>query len=101
MEKVSVMVIDPKDNVGIALSEALPAGETVFSGGRAIKALDRIPTGHKIAISDIDPGGYIIKFGEVIGQAKRPIKKGEHVHIHNVLDITEQLAQQSKKGGEA
>lgn len=49
-----------------------------------INAKNDIPIFHKIAIKDILTGENIIKYGEVIGRAKKNIHKGEYVHIHNV-----------------
>ena len=40
--------------------------------------------GHKYALRDIKCGEDIIKYGNPIGHATRDIKKGEHVHTHNV-----------------
>ena len=61
------IIINEKDNVGVRL-----VGN------------DKIPTGHKFALSDINKGEYIIKYGEIIGRATADIKKGEWVHSHNV-----------------
>ncbi|MBQ3553185.1 MAG: altronate dehydratase [Clostridia bacterium] len=43
-----------------------------------------IENGHKYALSDIASGEQIIKYGFPIGVAKCDIKKGEHVHTHNL-----------------
>ena len=40
--------------------------------------------GHKYALRDIKCGEDIIKYGNPIGHAVCDIKKGEHVHTHNV-----------------
>ena len=40
--------------------------------------------GHKYAVCDISAGENIIKYGNPIGHATENIKKGEHVHSHNV-----------------
>lgn len=40
--------------------------------------------GHKYALRDIAEGENIIKYGNPIGHAIAPIKKGEHVHTHNI-----------------
>ncbi len=40
--------------------------------------------GHKVALCDIKSGEDIIKYGCSIGHAVADIKKGEHVHTHNV-----------------
>jgi len=40
--------------------------------------------GHKYALCDIAQGENIIKYGQPIGHATTDIKKGEHVHTHNI-----------------
>ena len=40
--------------------------------------------GHKYALCDIAEGENVIKYGMPIGHAICAIKKGEHVHVHNV-----------------
>ena len=49
-----------------------------------IKVLNDIPIGHKIALRDIAPGEGVVKYGVDIGKVVAPIKKGEHVHVHNL-----------------
>ncbi len=43
-----------------------------------------ITNGHKYAVRDIHKGSDVIKYGEAIGFATQDIKKGEHVHTHNL-----------------
>lgn len=43
-----------------------------------------LDNGHKYAICDISAGENIIKYGAPIGHATCDIKKGEHVHSHNL-----------------
>lgn len=43
-----------------------------------------LENGHKYALKDIAKGENIIKYGYPIGHATDDIKKGEHVHTHNV-----------------
>ena len=40
--------------------------------------------GHKYALCDIKSGENIIKYGNPIGHATADIKKGEHIHTHNM-----------------
>ena len=86
--KTQVIVINEKDNVGIAL-KPLNAGTkvSVKVQGRIekMKLLSDIPMGHKFAIRDMEEGGAVIKYGEPIGQTTAKITRGEHVHIHNVV----------------
>ena len=43
-----------------------------------------LENGHKYALCDIKCGEDIIKYGNPIGHATEDIKKGDHVHSHNV-----------------
>lgn len=43
-----------------------------------------VDNGHKYAVRDIKRGENIIKYGQPIGHALADIKKGEHVHSHNL-----------------
>ncbi|WP_373425375.1 UxaA family hydrolase [Paracholeplasma vituli] len=49
-----------------------------------ITLLDDVSKGHKIAIKDIHLGEDVIKYGYPIGRATCDIRKGAHVHVHNV-----------------
>jgi (2R)-sulfolactate sulfo-lyase subunit alpha len=68
----------------------IKAGSTVSGRslhGKAkpkLKSLMDIPLGHKIALQNFKAGDTIIKYGQDIGKVVAPIKKGEHVHVHNV-----------------
>ena len=75
--------IDPKDNVGIVLEHVEP-GDEICIGDLAVTALESIDLPHKIALIDFAVGDYVLKYGAVIGYATQPIKKGQHVHVHNV-----------------
>ena len=78
-----VLQIHPADNVGVAL-EDLDTGITVAVSGRSTLLLKPIPRGHKFALESIKQGGNVLKFGQPIGHATKPIAAGEHVHVHNV-----------------
>ena len=49
-----------------------------------VEALADIPLGHKIALDIHDVDGKVIKYGHSIGKVVAAIKKGDHVHIHNL-----------------
>lgn len=86
----NLLLLDPKDNVAVALS-AIQEGQPLEIGQYRITARRAIPLGHKVALRDIAEGGEVVKYGEDIGRAKALIRAGEHVHIHNVLDVTEEV----------
>ncbi len=73
------------DNVAVAL-EDLPAGMPLGDG--AISTRCPIPLGHKVALFIIAPGVPVVKCGQPIGTAIKSIAPGEHVHIHNVSELS-------------
>ena len=50
----------------------------------ALQNMPGIPAGHKFALRDIAEGEDIIKYGNPIGHAIRPIRKGELVDHNNI-----------------
>jgi altronate hydrolase len=73
-----VLRLHPDDNVIVSVDPILPG--SVADG---VKAVSRVPKGHKMATKDIAEGAPVLKFGQIIGFAKLPIRPGEHVHEHN------------------
>ena len=49
-----------------------------------IQSINNISLGHKIALKDLKEGDTILKYGHDIGKVVASIKKGDHVHVHNV-----------------
>lgn len=82
----AVVVLDETDNVGVAL-RAIAPGEMLTIGERVLAATDRIPTGHKIALSGIPSGQRVVKYGQTIGKASLAIQPGSHVHVHNLAFV--------------
>lgn len=75
--------IHEDDNVIVAL-KIIAEGETIEVSGQKLCALQEIPAGHKMAVSDIKEGEPVIKYGCRIGVAKEEIKAGQWIHTHNV-----------------
>jgi arabinonate dehydratase len=69
------------DNVVIALAD-LDAGSTV--DGVPVPLPQKVSRGHKIAIRALAEGENVLRYGQIIGQAKSAIAPGEHVHVHNL-----------------
>src|SRR5687768_4386832 len=70
------------DNVAVA-KVAFSAG-MALNGSISIVTDRAIPAGHKVAVSEIGEGEAILKYGQLIGYARKRIGPGEHVHTHNV-----------------
>src|SRR5260370_31374590 len=73
--------LNAEDNVMVAVDEIHPGDNP--AGGPVASA--RVPKGHKLATAQIETGAPILKFGQIIGFAARPIAAGEWVHEHNVV----------------
>jgi len=65
------------DNVAIIVNAGGLAGGTVFPCG--LELIEHVPQGHKVALSDLNEGESIIRYGEVIGYAIRPIARGSWI----------------------
>jgi len=76
-EKPKIIKTAKTDNVGIVVNlNGLPKG-TLLDDGTLLSA--DVPTGHKVALSDINKDDKIIRYSQIIGYAKRLIKRGEWV----------------------
>jgi (2R)-sulfolactate sulfo-lyase subunit alpha len=76
------------DLVGVAVRDLGPG---VAAGGYlndlgtiTVRLTEPVPLGHKLALADIAAGQEIIEYGQPVGIATRDIRRGEHVHVHNV-----------------
>lgn len=77
-DTVGVMTVDVKKG------QTLSGWNMATNKTLRAKAVQSIPLGHKIALVDAPKGERVIKYDESIGIASRPIKKGQHVHTHNL-----------------
>lgn len=73
----------PQDNIAVA-SKPIPEGTTLAFNGRTVTPPTGIKMGHKFAVVPVKEGDPILKFGQIIGFANKPIGIGEHVHVHNI-----------------
>lgn len=71
------------DNVLIVISN-IDKGECTPIDGTEVCFSAPVQVGHKVAASFIRFGEKIIKYGVPIGLATKNIRKGEHIHLHNV-----------------
>ena len=90
MSNTDIIIHHEKDNVGvIVIDKVIPEQNCecwIMENDKStkIQAKNEIPLGHKIAMNDLNEGDTIIKYGHDIGKVVKSIKKGEHVHVHNV-----------------
>jgi altronate dehydratase small subunit len=88
--ETNAIILSKTDNVAVALT-AIRKGQTVkVVYGKetyCIESAEDIPIYHKLSLREFCPGDKIFKYGEVIGEVTQAIKKGEHVHIHNLKTL--------------
>ncbi len=86
---IQFLIHEAIDSVGVATVD-ITAGETAkgllmdSQEYVEVEALNDIPLGHKIALKDHNVDTGVIKYGHDIGRVVADIKKGGHVHIHNL-----------------
>ena len=71
--------LNEADNIIVAVDAFAPG--FVYQNATAS---ERVPRGHKMAITPIAAGEPVRKFGQIIGFASQPIAPGQWVHEHNV-----------------
>jgi len=87
---IHFVVHGPEDSAGVVVVEGVQAGQAltgwVMEGDKLITvtAVHDIPIGHKLALVDLQSGDTVIKYGHDIGRTVAPIRRGEHLHVHNV-----------------
>jgi (2R)-sulfolactate sulfo-lyase subunit alpha len=90
MSQTDLIIHDEKDNVAVVVIETTKKGQDcsawIMENDKTVKinSIAEIPLGHKIALSDLKEGDTILKYGHDIGKVVKSIKKGDHVHVHNV-----------------
>ncbi|HEX4284908.1 MAG TPA: altronate dehydratase family protein [Terracidiphilus sp.] len=89
----SVLQIDPRDNVVVAL-KPLRGGTVIRIGERTCTLTDDIPAKHKLAIVDLAPGDLIYLYGMVVGEATKVVLRGGLISTrtvrHRAADYTAQ-----------
>ncbi len=90
MSQTDLIIHDEKDNVAVVVIETTKKGQDcsawIMENDKTVKisSIAEIPLGHKIALQDLKEGDTILKYGHDIGRVVKAIKKGDHVHVHNV-----------------
>ncbi len=87
---IHFIVHDEQDSVGVVVVEDVTANQEVTGWimdqdkTLSLKTQNDIPIGHKFALKDMNEGDTVIKYNTDIGRVVAPVKKGEHVHVHNL-----------------
>ena len=76
-----IIIHDKKDNVGVVVIEKITPKQDCAcwimedDSSTNIQSMDEIPLGHKIAMTDLNEGDTILKYGHDIGKVVKSIKK--------------------------
>jgi len=82
--KTNAVLVNPKDNVAVAIQE-IKAGEAIVGiEGVEVRANEDIMRNHKVAIAEVAEGAPVLKYGETIGYASKLVRPGDWVHAHNM-----------------
>ena len=71
------------DNVLVCREHAV-AGQSVTFDDATVSLSADVDVGHKIARYDLQPGDKVIKYGAPIGSMTQLVRRGDHVHMHNM-----------------
>lgn len=75
--------IHPTDNVAVAV-RALEPGSVVSVGEDRLTIAEAVPAGHKVALTALEPGQPVVKYGFPIGETLGPVARGAWIHGHNL-----------------
>lgn len=84
------LLLDERDNVAAVLAKIEIGVEVPVQTGSSMQivftvtAKDPVPFGHKLAMADLRKGDAIVRYGHPIGYATMDIRRGSHVHVHNM-----------------
>jgi (2R)-sulfolactate sulfo-lyase subunit alpha len=87
--KYGILLHEAGDDVGVAVLD-LKAGEDIgaatLEGEQvgALKIVEDIPLGHKVAMRDLPVDWQVKEYGRAIGVTTQAVKCGGHVHVHNI-----------------
>lgn len=77
------LLIDPSDNLGVAL-RSLTTGEIVNLGGHRVEIVAKIPSKHKFALREMAVGDRARMYGVTVGMVTSPIPSGGLVTTANL-----------------
>ena len=79
----SVLQLDPRDNVLVALVP-LPKGQQIQFSGDTYILLSDIPAKQKFVTRDLAAGDQVIMYGGLVGTASEPIRRGDLLATRNI-----------------
>ena len=80
---MKILKLHEKDNVAVLTADVIKNTELTLEG-KTFKIKRDLSLGDKIALSNLEEGALIYKYGIAIGSTKKAIALGEWVHLHNM-----------------
>ncbi len=84
----SVLQLDPRDNVVVALTTLEPGATARYGSGLLCTAVQTIPAKQKMALAAFAPGDLVRMYGMVVGEAVAPIAGGGLLTTRNIRHRT-------------
>lgn len=87
---IHAVLHDSKDTVAVAVVEGIKAGTELTAWIMEedkliqVQAKQDIPIGHKVAMTNMNVGDTVYKYGVDIGKVVAPITAGDHAHVQNI-----------------
>jgi hypothetical protein len=78
-----LLLLHPNDNT-LAVRRPIEAGTELVIDGHPVITDRELPVGHKVARTDLAVGSPVRKYGAVIGTAIEAVRRGQHLHTHNL-----------------
>ena len=88
--------VSESDNLLVALQN-LTTGETIETKGGGITIRNPVSAKHKIAATDIGIGEKAFMYGVLVGEATRPIFKGERITTDNLIHRSSEYHNNQKR----
>src|SRR5437773_8285688 len=92
----TVLQLDSRDNVLIALTD-LKQGDQIEFSGKTYSLVSGVPAKHKFSTTDLPVGAGVIMYGVLVGKTYEPVKKGEALTLGN---LRHESAEYHEKCGE-
>src|SRR5947209_12865350 len=94
----TVLRLDPRDNVLIALQD-LRKGDLVSFSGREFVLASDVPRKHKFVTENLAPGSDVIMYGVLVGKARDSIRVGEILTTRNTSHEAAPYQESSRRYG--
>ena len=88
--EINALMMDLTDNVVTCVREVSVGEEVRYRRGEelcTLRAEEAIPYCHKIALTDLNEGAEVFKYGELIGKTNCPIARGHLVNHENIHSV--------------